>query len=106
MKIVRYADAYVTEKYELEMNEDFVKGLNARIREYNSDFVDITMKDVLDFYRGVENPREEDTIAINSWHNELLCDYVCDYISDCIWENYVGAGNSELCGDWEDYEVE
>ena len=106
MKIVRCADAYVTEKYELEITEDFVKGLNEKIREYNSDFVDITIKDVLDFNKGVENSREEDIIAINSWHNELLCDYVRDYISDCIWDNYVGIIDSELCGDWEDYEVE
>ena len=35
-----------------------------------------------------------------------IIDYINDYISDCIWDNYVGAGNSERCGDWEDYEVE
>ena len=107
MKIERYAYENCTAKYVLELNEELVKEYNEALhgKEYTlpDDFVDLTLDDIIQMYKG-KSPRYRE--MIKRWNYEyLLGEIVNDLLNDDIWSNYIETVDGDTY-DWDDELIE
>lgn len=113
MKLVRYRDEYVTNKYELDINDDLAFVIERSINEWrgaNQPALEITVKMLEDVVNGdFMNDGTHDEPY--EWEQELTLPYVAhpergyftedlskligDYITDYIYDNFVETTTGE-----------
>lgn len=107
MRIERYAYENCTAKYALELDEELVQEYNKVL--HNGDyilpegFIDLTLKDIVEMYKG-DSPRYDEKIT--HWNYEYpLGSIVEDLINDDIWSNYIETVDGDTY-DWDDELIE
>lgn len=123
MKLVRYQDEHVTNKYELDINDDLAFVIERSINEWrgaNQPALEITVKMLEDVVNGDfmndgthDKPYEWDQeitlpyVArhVGEFFTENLSELISDYIADFIYDNFVETTTGNAYG-YEDEVVD
>ena len=107
--IKRYAYCRVTNVYEVEIDDKFVKEFNEWVKSHlpeGDTFEDVEIHDMMELFNGnEEHPRAEEIVRETGFGDRIykcaLLDVIQDYINETIWDSYSDCYDSET-DDWED----